>query len=277
VNSYIEKLSVSSKRCGSNLCIGLDPDLSRIPHDFLPHSAPEDRLVAFCNTIVDLTRPFAAAYKPNVAFFEALGAPAFSAFDSVVKHIGGTTPVIADAKRGDIGNTGRQYRIAFFDAFGVDALTVNPWMGMDTLEPYLDAPGKAIYVLVLTSNPGSADFMRADEDTTASAALKLTRALHERNKSSETHIGMVVGATKPALLPPFLEAHTDASLLIPGFGAQGGDADAVINLLATHHGLPLLNVSRDILYPVNPDGHWKDNVVNAASIWSKKLLVSHGH
>jgi orotidine-5'-phosphate decarboxylase len=273
VNFYTQKLQRCVEAVDSNLCVGLDPDPERMPAELSGISDPSDRLVAFCKTIIDQTRPFAAAYKPNLAFFEALGPAAFYAFSEVVAYIGNDKIVIADAKRGDIGNTGLQYKKAFFDVLKVDALTVNPWMGIETLHPYLDAPSKAIYVLVLTSNPGAADFMLNGASGETLPALELAKALHELQHSSSTHIGMVL---RPDLLKTILSKHATGSVLVPGFGTQGGDVNAIKASFHTNSALPLFNVSRDIIFAVEHDYSWQTSVKRAAERWSSALsLVYH--
>jgi orotidine-5'-phosphate decarboxylase len=276
VKTYLSKLQSSIARSGTNLCIGLDPDLERIPSDFLPKSRPEERISAFCKKIIDLTRPYAAAYKPNTAFFEALGAPAFEILSDVVQYVGPEIPVIADAKRGDIGNTGRHYRLAFFEALQADAITLSPWMGIDTLLPYLDAPGKAVYVLVLTSNPGAETFMMAPRHD-GTMALYLSGKLRKLAETSETHIGAVLGATRPETMTPFLDALPDSSILVPGFGAQGGDAETVTNVLRNRLAPPLLSVSRDILYAPAVNTDWTEAVVSAAKKWARQLSIQHAN
>lgn len=270
MNFYLNKLSASIARAGSNLCVGLDPDTSRFPQPYRQIADKAEATARFCRDVVEATRDFACAFKPNLAFFEALGAPAFSVLEEVVRCIGPEIPVIADAKRGDIGNTAAQYRKAFFDVLQVDAITVNPWMGIETISPYLDAPGKAVYVLVLTSNPGATDFMLHYDDG-KTLSLQLAESLEMLQEKASCHVGMVLGATRPALLTDILSAHPHGSALVPGFGAQGGNPDLMRPLFENHLAPPVLNVSRDILFPGGPDDSWKDRVGAAARNWSKTL------
>ena len=166
-----------------------------------------------CRRIVEETLPYAAAYKPNLAFFEALGPEGWAILDSIRRDIPADRIVIADAKRGDIGTTAERYAHAMLHVLDADAVTVNPLMGLETIAPYLTDASKATYVLTRTSNPGAEDYLF---DLAPRIAADLATLAHPG------HAGMVVGATHPERLPDILRHHPDAALLIPGVGAQGG-------------------------------------------------------
>src|SRR6266699_5757041 len=154
---FLEKLLTASRRQNSLLCVGLDPEPSRLPAA-LREVSGATAVVRFCRTIIEATLPYVCAYKPNLAFFEALGAGGMQAFQEVLGAIPAHIPVIGDAKRGDIGNTARNYATALFDVYGFDAVTVNPYLGQDSLAPWLEHKDKGIFVLCRTSNPGARDF-----------------------------------------------------------------------------------------------------------------------
>lgn len=262
VMHYIDRLKEAITTAGSTLCVGLDPVPERIPEQIQrKHPRLEKQVEAFCLEIIDITHPYCAAFKPNLAFFEALGSNGLDVFHRVRNAVPGDKLVIADAKRGDIGSTARMYRRALMDRFKSDAVTLNPLMGIDTLEPWMDLPDRAIYALVLTSNPGSADLLLRRLESGERVATYLARRLNERAQENQTHLGMVVGATHDDVMRPVLEAAPNASLLIPGIGSQGGDIKQLMELLSDHKGLPLINSSRSILYAGEGVGdHWRDAV-----------------
>lgn len=231
--NFIDKLAASVARTGSVLCVGLDPLPTRLSESVESH----------CRRIVEATLPYASAYKPNLAFFEALGPDGWAILDRIRRDIPSDRIVIADAKRGDIGNTAERYAHAMLHVLDADAVTVNPLMGLETVAPYLTDATKAAYVLALTSNPGAADYLF---DLAPRIAADLAALAHPG------HAGMVVGATHPERLPEVLRHHPDAALLIPGVGTQGGSVEALAKALAGHRGLPLVNVTRDIEYAANP-------------------------
>lgn len=234
--NFSEKLGASIARTGSALCVGLDPR---------PQTGNMSELGAWLRRVVEETAPFAAAYKPNIAYFEAMGLPGLHLLEELLGDMPADTPVILDAKRGDIGETQKYYAQAYFDRWNVDAVTLNPLMGYDTLEPFLDRPGKGIYLLAVTSNPGSADVeRRLLADGRPVYSLVGDMVLRARAEGRATDVGMVVGLTNAAGGP--LEVLPDAPLLIPGFGAQGGDLNALAGSARTAPAV--VNVSRGILY-----------------------------
>jgi orotidine-5'-phosphate decarboxylase len=227
----------------SFLCVGLDPEMSKIPPHLLES---EDPVFEFNKAIIDATRDLCVAYKPNLAFFEALGLPGWQAFTKTIAYIGDQHLVIADAKRGDIGNTSRLYAQAFFQTYHCDALTIAPYMGRDSVEPFLEFPGKWVILLALTSNPGSVDFQfgkQADTQPLYTHVMKKAMAW-----GSPENLMFVTGATHPAHFKTIREVAPEHFLLVPGVGAQGGDLRAICeNGLNEDVGL-LVNSSRGIIF-----------------------------
>lgn len=271
---FVDKLNQAVKAANSNLCVGLDPYLERIPEDIKQqHSSSHKQVYYFLKTVIEVTAPHCAAYKPNLGFFEALGAGGLEVFEWVVGHIPDDKIIIADAKRGDISSTANHYAKAYFEKFDVDAITINPLMGFDTLTPFDDYEEKGVFVLTLTSNPGANDFLMqpfGDEDT---MAAYIASKLHQLNDKNATHLGMVTGATNTKDLKLVLQKHPQAALLIPGIGAQGGSLDDFSSLLNEHEGIPVFNSSRGILYAGEGQDDWQ-SAVEAQAERSKNEINS---
>ena len=238
------------KKKKSFLCVGLDSDLNKLPKHLLNS---EDPVFEFNKLIIDATIPFAVAYKPNLAFYESRGIKGMLSLEKTMNYLDNFKDevfTIADAKRGDIGNTSTQYAISVFDkqasGFSFDAITVAPYMGADSVQPFLAFPGKWAIVLALTSNKGSDDFqLMADTNDT-----RLFERVLERTSAWGTTDNMmyVVGATKAEMLEDIRKIVPGHFLLVPGVGAQGGDLNAVAKYgLNDHCGL-LVNASRSILF-----------------------------
>jgi len=229
----------------SFLCVGLDIDLEKIP----PHlKAQEDPLFSFAKEIIDATHAYAVADKPNLAFFETYGLKGWHAFDKIAKYLKQNYPqhfVIADAKRGDIGNTATRYAKAFFETYEVDAVTIAPYMGKDAVEPFLAFKGKYGILLALTSNPGAFDFQftEAEGEQLYEKVLRLSLEW----KGAE-QLMYVVGATKASAIASIRKIVPDAFLLVPGVGAQGGSLKAVAEAGLTSQCGLLVNSSRGIIY-----------------------------
>ena len=238
---FFEKLAKRQSVIGSNLCVGLDPR----PDQTGPKTS--DHLMA----VIDQTLPYAAAFKPNVAYFEAMGMEGFRLLEEVRSWIPADVPLILDAKRGDIGETQRYYARACYDVWGADAVTLNAYMGEDTLEPFLAHPEKGLYLLAVTSNPGSADI-----ETRKLADGRSVFELIQDMALKSDRVGVVVGLTTAGGV---LERIADLPLLLPGLGAQGGDLRQLTEGIARHAPL-LVNVSRAILFP----GHGEDHGQAAA-------------
>lgn len=240
-NLLIEQI----KQKQSFLCVGLDVDLEKIP-SFL--KAVDDPLFEFSKAIVDATAPYAVAFKPNIAFFEAYGAKGWTSLEKLIAYLNNAYPeifTIADAKRGDIGNTAARYAKAFFETLGFDAVTVAPYMGRDAVEPFLTFSNKHAILLGLTSNKSATDFQYTLEGSTPLYEKVLTLSQQWKNASQLMY---VVGATKPEALKKIRTLLPQAFLLVPGVGAQGGQLAAVANAGLNAHGGLLVNSSRGIIY-----------------------------
>lgn len=228
----------------SFLCVGLDPDINRIPKHLLDS---EDPIFSFNKEIIDATRDYAVAYKPNSAFFESHGANGWKAFEKTVEYIGKDHFIIADAKRGDIGNTAKKYADAFFTNMNCDAITVAPYMGIDSVTPFLEYENKWAILLALTSNPGAEDFqLQRIQGENISLYEKVL--LQSKKWGSENNLMFVVGATRPDYLKTIREHVPDHFLLIPGVGAQGGDLNEVVKYGMNKDVGILINSSRSIIY-----------------------------
>ena len=242
------------KMTGSGLCVGLDPrpDITEGGIDAVPE---------FLRRIVGETAEFTAAFKPNMAYFEAMGLRGIEILESLLQEMPKEVPVILDAKRSDIGETQKYYARSYFENWGVDAVTLNPFLGYDTLEPFLGWGGKGIYLLAVTSNLGSADFQRRDCE--GKALFERVGELCDRaiSEGRETSVGLVVGLTNAD--EDVLGNLPDAPLLIPGLGAQGGSLDA---LKGSGRDAPnVVNVSRGITYAESR------NYAALAKQWAEKI------
>lgn len=254
---FKEKLQRRLDLTGSRLCVGLDPR---------PGDAGANQACSFLHQVIEETSQFAAAFKPNMAYFEAMGIEGIRVLEEVLALIPNHIPIILDAKRSDIGETQKYYAHGYFQGWNVDAVTLNPFLGYDSIEPFLDFPEKAVYLLAVTSNVGSADFQ---QQTLADGrkVFELVTALGERAKqeSRATDVGYVVGLTNAEAV---LSTIPDAPLLVPGLGAQGGDLAV---LAAAKRSAPdVINVSRGILYA--DDGH---SFAQRAEAWMKKIAQGY--
>jgi len=230
------------KEKGSFLCVGLDPDPAKMPEGF----EGADGILAFNKAIIDATRPFAAAYKPNIAFYEALGPKGWEVLGATLDYIGEGHFTIADAKRGDIGNTSRMYAQTFFETYAFDSVTVAPYMGSDSVQPFLSFPEKWVVILALTSNAGADDFQFIEDGNSSPVYESVLRKAAAWGTSDNTMF--VVGATRPEMFEGIRKIVPDHFLLVPGVGAQGGSLSEVCRYgLNSDVGL-LVNASRSILY-----------------------------
>lgn len=270
--NFTEKLRQSVQQSGSVLCVGLDPNLDRLPAPVKEHHpTPVQQVAFFCKRVIDATRDNCCAYKPNLAFFEALGAPGLDVFQEVINYIPSSKIIIADAKRGDIDSTARHYKKAYFDTFDVDALTVNPLMGFETLAPFLHETNKAIFVLALTSNPGANDLLEQPLGEFDMVAQYIADRLDVMNQQSEVHLGMVIGATRKQQARSVLQFHNKAHLLIPGIGTQGGKIEDLHQVLENHKGIPIISSSRSIIYAGGDDINWQQLVEEQSSKVKQQL------
>ncbi len=250
--SFTKALRSRWQQADSLVCIGLDPEPAKFPPSF---TGSADAVFDFCRDIVDATAEFACAFKPQIAHFAARGAE--DALTRLVAHIHAAhpgIPVILDAKRGDIGSTARHYAGEAFDRYGADAATANPYLGLDSLQPFLDRADKGVVILCRTSNPGAADFQDLVVDGRPLYQHVAERVARDWNGNG--NCALVVGATWPEQLREVRAIVGDMPLLIPGVGAQGGNVAAVVDngLAADGTGL-LVSSSRAILYASGGDDY----------------------
>ncbi|MDE6371730.1 MAG: orotidine-5'-phosphate decarboxylase [Duncaniella sp.] len=241
-----KQLIENIRKKGSFLCVGLDTDIKKIPEHLRDC---DDPIFEFNKAIIDATAPYCVAYKPNTAFYESLGVKGWEALDRTVNYLRENYPdqfIIADAKRGDIGNTSSLYARAFFEEMGVDALTVAPYMGFDSVKPFLDYAGHWVILLALTSNPGSHDFQFINDVT----GTRLFEHVLEtaRKWGNPEQLMFVVGATQGAMFSEVRRVAPDNFLLVPGVGAQGGSLEEVAKWGMTRDCGLLVNSSRGIIY-----------------------------
>ena len=231
----------------SVLCVGLDTDLEKIPAHLLEL---EDPIFEFNKAIIDATASFAVAYKPNIAFYEAEGLKGWQSLERTIQYLTKNYPevfTIADAKRGDIGNTGARYAKAFLETLDFDSITVAPYMGSDSVKPFLGFEGKWAILLALTSNPGGADFQLKDLNSGPKLYQEVMR--QAQTWASEEELMYVVGATKAAHLEEVRKVASNHFLLVPGVGAQGGTVEEVMRYgMGTTSPALLINSSRGIIY-----------------------------
>ncbi|MCI5876627.1 MAG: orotidine-5'-phosphate decarboxylase [Prevotella sp.] len=228
------------------LCVGLDTDLKKIPQHLLTE---EDPIFAFNKAIIDATAPYCVAYKPNLAFYEAFGVKGIVAFEKTIQYIQAKYPhhfIIADAKRGDIGNTSAMYARTFFEEYNLDALTVAPYMGEDSVTPFLGYDGKWVILLALTSNKGSLDFQMTEDKNGVRLFEKVLSKSQEWGNSE--NMMYVVGATQGSMFQDIRRLAPDHFLLVPGVGAQGGSLQEVCKYGMTRDCGLLVNSSRGIIY-----------------------------
>jgi len=276
METFFSFLERRADDCSSLLCVGLDPHVSDLP-------APgADAARDFCLRLVKATAPYAAAFKPNAAFFEVFGAAGWTALKDVIAaaagesaRLGSRIPVILDAKRGDIASTAEAYAQSAFENLGVDAITLSPYLGRDSIEPFLAYKEKGVFLLCKTSNPGAVDLQ--DLDLTPGPSPDSgrgvgVRALYEHVAhlaqvwNTANNIGLVVGATQPEALKRVRAAAPGLWFLVPGVGAQGGDLESALRagLRTDGKGL-LINISRGISHAANPAlaaAEWRDRILN---------------
>jgi len=261
MNKY--ELSLELRRKKSFLCVGLDSDPAKLPHVL---RYDKDPVFTFNKAIIDATEPYSVAYKPNLAFYEAMGTRGWDSLGKTVDYIRSVNPnlfIIADAKRGDIGNTAKQYAKTFFVDFDFDAVTLSPYMGKDSIEPFLAHQGKWAILLALTSNPGSSDLQMKTLAGGKSVFEDLTRDMVHWGNSD--NIMFVVGATQTDYLKVMRNAAPDNFFLVPGVGAQGGDLQAVMEHASNSVGGLLINSSRGILF-ASSDSDFAEKAGEAAFV-----------
>ncbi|MBQ2210868.1 MAG: orotidine-5'-phosphate decarboxylase [Prevotella sp.] len=231
----------------SFLCVGLDTDLKKVPQHLLKE---EDPIFAFNKAIIDVTAPYCVSYKPNLAFYEAFGVKGLLSFEKTIKYLKENYPhhfIIADAKRGDIGNTSAMYARTFFEEYDVDSLTVAPYMGEDSVTPFLGYEGKWVILLALTSNKGSHDFQMTEDKNGERLFEKVLKT--SQKWGTDENMMYVVGATQGRMFEDIRKIAPNHFLLVPGVGAQGGSLEEVCKygMIPGDVGL-LVNSSRGIIY-----------------------------
>ncbi|PBS11761.1 orotidine-5'-phosphate decarboxylase [Lysobacteraceae bacterium NML93-0792] len=254
--TFMQALRARWQSADTLVCVGLDPEPAKFPARF---GGDADAVFAFCRDIADATAGYACAFKPQIAHFAALGAE--DALQRLIAHLHAAhpgVPVILDAKRGDIGSTAQRYVAEAFERFDADAVTVNPYLGRDSVQPFLDRDDKGVVILCRTSNPGAADL----QDLPIAHAGS-TRPLYQhvaetiaREWNGHGNVSLVVGATWPGQLREVRAIVGDMPFLVPGVGAQGGDVEAVVTNAKTADGTGLMvSSSRAILYASNGDDY----------------------
>ena len=249
---FLDKLQARWRSSDSMLCVGLDPDPTRLPAALAERP---DGIEQFCRQIIPAPAEFACAFKPQIAYFASAAAEnQLQAVMDFLRSDYPDIPVVLDAKRGDIGSTATHYAREAFDRYGADAVTVNPYMGTDSIEPYLAWPDKGIFVLCRTSNKGGDDFQQLkvsapDQNTPSAPLYESVAHMAQSNWNHDGQVGLVVGATYPAELATIRKICPVMPLLVPGIGAQGGDVEATVKagLDASGYGM-LINSSRAIIY-----------------------------
>lgn len=244
-----QQLIQQIKEKKSFLCVGLDTDLKKIPQHLL---SEEDPIFSFNKAIIDATADYCVAYKPNLAFYEAFGVKGMCSFEKTISYLKNNYPnhfIIADAKRGDIGNTSAMYARTFFEEYGIDSLTVAPYMGEDSVTPFLGYEGKWVILLALTSNKGSMDFQFSCDENGERLFEKVLKT--SQKWGNDENMMYVVGATQGKMFEDIRRLAPHHFLLVPGVGAQGGSLQEVCKYGMTSDCELLVNSSRGIIYASN--------------------------
>ncbi len=259
-----QQLFENIKKKESFLCVGLDTDIKKIPEHLLNE---EDPIFAFNKAIIDATAPYCIAFKPNLAFYESMGVKGWISFEKTIKYLKQSYPdqfIIADAKRGDIGNTSAMYARTFFEELDIDSVTVAPYMGEDSVTPFLTYPNKWVILLALTSNKGSHDFQLMEDNQGERLFEKVLRT--SQNWGNDENMMYVVGATQGSMFQDIRKVVPNHFLLVPGIGAQGGSLEEVCRYgMNATCGL-IVNSSRAIIYADK-----SKNFAQAAAAEAKKV------
>lgn len=291
MNTYLERLSARTRSVGSVLCVGLDPQPEALPEGFSADLAGVER---FCEVLLDAATPYAAAIKPNLAFFEAFGSAGIAALERLRGRIPPEVPFIGDAKRGDIGSTAARQAAALYDILGCDAITANPYLGSEAIEPLLSRGDRFAYMLCRTSNPGAGELqsleVAADPAIGAPAEPLYARVARLAIAwGPGGTVGLVVGATAPIELERIRGIAPGLAMLVPGVGAQGGEVEPVLRhgpATAAPAGGPagttpggglLINVSRGISGAAGrgtPAGDVAERLAAAAADWALRLRIA---
>ena len=258
----------------SYLCVGLDIDISKIPSEFLKF---QDPIYEFAKRIIDITSKYVIAYKPNLAFFESYGSNGFKSLEKIMKYLNSNYPeifTIADAKRGDISNSSLMYSKAYFETLGFDSITLSPYMGKDSIEPFLVFKNKFAILLALTSNDGHKDFQlqKKNDSYLYEDVIKKSQTYENSNR-----LMYVVGANHFTLLKNIRRIIPNSFLLIPGFGEQGGDLEKVSNLAINDNVGLIVNSSRKILYSFSKYETFDEEIVQSTKkvqLKMKEILIN---
>ena len=292
--TFKEKLLEASRKNKSWLCVGLDPDTARLPGNL--GSGPE-AVLKFNRAVIEATTDLVCAYKPNAAFYESMGTAGWEMLEETIRSIPDHIPVILDFKRGDIGNTAAMYARSAFEYLGVDAVTVNPYLGRDSIAPFTNYREKGTFVLCLTSNPSSSDIQRqlmlldnppeAELMPPQSKAKKFAEFFRASTQTlfsyvaglavewnSHDNIGLVVGATSPAELEQLRKRiGEEMPILIPGVGAQGGDLEKSVIYGSNSNGeMAIVNVARGIIYAWRNESLFQSEVRDAAESFRRRIM-----
>lgn len=242
MNVFLEKLVTTQKKNNTLICVGLDSDIEKIPEHLKDF---DDPVYEFNRAIIDSTKDMCCAYKPNLAFYEALGPRGLETLKKTILHLPMEIPIILDAKRGDIGNTAKKYAESIFDDLEGDAVTLSPYLGYDSIEPFLEYKEGFVFVLAVTSNKSAADFQYLDCNGKP-LYMHVVETVQKWNK--DKNIGLVVGASQPEQILEIRKVAPDLPFLIPGVGAQGGDLDKAVDYGTRNDGIIVISISRGILY-----------------------------
>ena len=286
MSTYLERLAARTRIVGSVLCLGVDPSPEALPEGFAPNLSGIER---FCEVLLDAALPYAAAVKPNLAFFEAFGSAGMAVLERMRGRVPSDVPFVADAKRGDIGSTAARQAVALYDILGFDAVTANPYLGSEAIEPLISRGDRYAYLLCRTSNPGAGELqgLEVAADAALSAPSEPLYARVARRAQAwgpGGTVGLVVGATAPAEMERIRGIAPGLALLVPGVGAQGGEVEPVMRfgpaVAAPAGGRPggglLVNVSRGISGAAGEAGakDVAETLSAAAKEWSARLRVA---
>ena len=259
--SFNNRLQEICNEKNNRLCIGLDIDPDRFP---MKRGNTLDAMEEFAKEVIDGTIEFCPVYKPNFAFYERFGSQGYALLERIVDYISGKAIVIADAKRGDIGNTSRQYARAILQTMGCDAITISPYMGRDAIAPFIEDIEKGVFVLALTSNDSASEIQNNNKDTLP-LYERIIQIAGELNKGD--NIGLVIGATQSDVLEKIRKLSAGLSWLVPGIGAQGGDLQKSVSA-SNRNGIGIINISRGILYAGNGS---MDEIIKSAHQYTEQI------
>lgn len=279
--NYSDKVTRAVKRCGSVLCLGLDPVPENIPVEIKEStSSTTEAVYQFCREIIQLTSEYIAAIKLNSAYFEALGPDGYQILADLQNHIPEEVVSIIDAKRGDVPHTASRYKVAYFDNLGYDAITLSPLLGNDSLLPFLEDPKKACYILALTSNSGATDYFTQTMQSGITLSEYIARQMNELSANVIGEVGLVIGATHSNYPDRLFHEFAGGHILTPGIGAQQADTKNFISTMNKNKCKTLIPVSRGIMEShINRDVIWRDEVLSSTRQFNnlfQSLAEYHG-